>query len=116
MTGARKPVMKNMIPPLLRLVAGIALAAVLSASAAQAQYGGSVDCLGPGETRNAVLGGQILPIKDAIAAAGLYGDPLKVNVCRDNGVLVYYVSILDASGSAARYVLDARNGTNYGTY
>lgn len=69
-------------------------------------------CLGPGETRDAVASGQAVPLAQvtgAIRARGL-GEVIGAKLCRAGGRLVYEVTVLAGNGNARRISVDAASG------
>jgi uncharacterized membrane protein YkoI len=64
------------------------------------------------EIRTAVSRGQVLPLPRiiAIAQGRVKGDMVKIEIEKENGVLIYEVKILTAKGRVREVELDARTG------
>lgn len=92
----------------LMLIWPLLLASPIAAPApALAQVG----CLSQSETAAAVRAGEVKPYEEAVprdlrGPGGFLG----VRLCRDNGILVYVVSVLTGSGRVTHTAVDARSG------
>ena len=98
--------MKNSVKTLLAVLMA---ALTLSVAAVSPSYAQGVDCLGKRDIQNAVNSGQIQPLSDVLANAGIdqNQEVLSVQVCEQGGGLVYLVAVLDPSGNAQNLTLPA---------
>lgn len=72
-------------------------------------------CLSGSQIQQAVSGGQILPLNEILARAGIGGGSKilqPVRVCDQGGQFYYQVSVLDANGNARKLVLHALTGAS----
>lgn len=96
--------LKSMIFPVIGLL-------LLGASPAAAQSG----CLSGSQIQQAVSSGQILPLNQILARAGIGGGSKvlqPVAVCDRGGQFYYQLSILDKNGNASKLVLHALTGAS----
>jgi hypothetical protein len=90
----------------LSLAVPLAFASIMAA-AAQAEG----ECLSGHQIQDAINSGQIMPIDQAMAAAGISERPLgRPSVCVRNGTLEYRVNVMDAYGDSDTKVLNAQGG------
>ena len=86
------------------LLAGFALP-----GAAHAQDHG--DCLNKRDIQQAIESGEIAPLADIMAEAGVNERPLSVQVCDVDGSPHYVVNMMDSYGDSQRIVLNAQDGS-----
>jgi len=91
------------------LIAAAAAAFLNGATPADAQN----TCLGNAQIQQMVSAGQILPLNEILAHAGL-GRGTKVlppvKVCSEGGALYYQLKVLDGNGAARNLNLNATTG------
>ncbi len=99
---------KRTITGLVAIALALPLA-FASMGAVSAQSEG--ECLSGHEIQSAIASGQIMPLNQAMSAAGINGRPLgSPTVCIRNGVPEYRVNIIDDYGGSDAQVLNAQGG------
>ncbi len=86
---------------LRRLLIVAALALVASSVPALAQ------CASPAEARRAVAAGKAVPLSVALRRAGISGQVVRVDLCRDGRRSVYRMRVLDRKGRLRQMVIPA---------
>lgn len=92
--------------PLAPLLLALALAAAPAPAVAQA-------CLSPGETREAVASGRVVPAVEAVRAAegAVPGAQItQVDLCQGGGGFVYRIAALGSDGRFVTVIVDAGSG------
>lgn len=96
----------------MTLLAATSLAlplAFASFGPAAAQAGGN--CLSGREIQQGIDSGEIVPLDQAMSAAGVDDRPIgRANVCERDGNLEYHVNIMDDYGESDTKVLNAQGG------
>jgi hypothetical protein len=94
----------------MTLSAAISLAlplAFASFGPATAQDGG--DCLSGRQIQQGIDAGEIVPLDEAMSAAGVDDRPIgRANVCKRDGNLEYHVNIMDDYGESDTKILNAQ--------
>lgn len=95
----------------LPILAVIALALPLSQVVPGPIAAQDGECLSGHEIQDAINAGRIVPLAEAMAAAGIDDEPIgRANVCQRAGTLEYRVNIMDAYGGSDTRVLNAQGG------
>jgi hypothetical protein len=96
----------------LKLTIALATTLILLVGGTSAAF---ADCLSTGQIQQAVSSGEILPLNQIVAMAGLEGNAKvlqPVMVCDHGGQLYYELSVLDRSGNASKVRLHALTGAS----
>ena len=99
---------------LTRTIAALAASAAMVALALPAAAQG--ECLNNRQVQAAIAQGEILPLAEVLAMAGVDGsaDVLSAQVCDLGGGQLYYqVAVLDSYGESENLVLNATDGSQY---
>ena len=89
------------------LMAVLVAALTLSVATASPSYAQGGTCLDKRESQDALNSGEIQPLSNVLANAGVDQEVLDYDVCERNGQFVYLVVVVDPSGDAQKLTLPA---------